>query len=100
VGRGKGDSAGCDGDKGGKLGVAKVCVGTGCVAFRGELDGIDGVGGEDFSGKDAGAFGFNEALKGGGVVTERDCWDWGSSKTALGGESANEGSSFVAGGVG
>ena len=64
VGRGKYDSAACGEDEGGNLGVVKVCAGTSCVAFRGELDGVGRAGGEDFSGKNAGAFGSNETLEG------------------------------------
>lgn len=99
VGRGKDDSAGCGEDKGGNSGIAKARAGTGCVAFRGELDGIGRAEGEDFSEK-AGAFGFNETLGGKRVVSERGGCNWGSSRTVLGGESVNEGSGFVAGGVG
>ena len=97
VGRGKDDSAGCGEDVGGNVGVAEACAGTGCVAFRGGFDGVGRVGGEDFSGKNAGAFGLNEILEGKGVVSERGGRDWGGSKTATGGERVNEGFGFVAG---
>lgn len=97
VGRGKDDSVNCDEDEGENLGAAEVYAGTGCVAFGGELDGICGAGDEDFCGENASAFGFNEALKGEGIVSEkRGGWDWGSSGTVLGGESVNECSGFVA----
>lgn len=92
VGGGRDDSTDCGGDEGGRLSVADVSGGTGCVAFGGELDVIDRAGGEDFGGKNTCALGFNGALES-EVVAER-----GGSGTVLGGESVNEGSGFVAGG--
>ena len=100
VRRGKDGPANCDEDEGENLGTAEASAGTGCVAFGGDFDGVGGAGDEDFSGKNASAFGFNEALKGEGVVSERGGWGWGSSRTALGGESVNEGFGFVAERVG
>ena len=66
---GKGGSA-CREDEGGNLGIAKVCVGAGCVTFGGELGGIGRTGGDDFSGKKVGAVGFNWTLGGRGAVSE------------------------------
>lgn len=94
----KGGSVDCGADEGRNSGVVKVSAGMGCVALGGESDGISRAGGEAFSGKNAGALGFNETLEGKGVVSRRGGWGWGNSGTAFGGESVN--GVFVAGGVG
>jgi len=96
VGRGKDDPAHCGVDEGGSLGVGGVWVGAGCVAVGGELNGIGRTGSDDFRGENAGALGFIRPLDGKGAVSERDDWDWGSSRTVF----VNEGSGFVTGVVG
>jgi len=100
LGRGKGDPADSGVDDRGNFGIVRGSAGMGCGAFWGELDGIGRAGGEDCSGKNARALGFNGILGDERVVPKRGGWSWGGSRTVFGDESANEGSGFVIGGVG
>ena len=99
-GLGKDDSAGCGADKGENLGMLEAYAGAGCVVFSGELDGIDGTGGDGFGGKKSGALGFKGNLKGNEAASRGGGRSRGGSRAAFGGGSVDEGSGFVAGGVG
>lgn len=99
-GVGKGDSASCGVDRGRNLGMSEVYGGAGCLVFSGELGSIDGTGGDGFGGKKSGALGFEGNLKGNEAASRGGGRDWGGSRAAFGGDSVNEGSGFVAGGVG